>query len=128
MWYAVVGFLPPLVTGKQGEGSFLSLPGFPGVFLIALCTSLKYYDPWEHLEQAWQTNKAWETCGLDITTADKFAKQNGVKNNNNDGKTEINTNENITNKDKTQQRTKLRPLGGNPCKQGHSRVQLHKGY
>ena len=37
--------------------------------------------------------------GLNIATADKFDKQHGIKINNNNGKTGINTHENITNKD-----------------------------
>ena len=36
--------------------------------------------------------------GVDNATADKFAKENGVFINNNNDKTEIDTNENITNK------------------------------
>ena len=39
--------------------------------------------------------------GLYNATADKFAKQNGVNINNNNGKTEIDTNGNPTNKIKT---------------------------
>ena len=38
--------------------------------------------------------------GLDTAIADKFAKDNSFEINNNNGKTESDTNENITNKDK----------------------------
>ena len=62
-------------------------------FRNSVCTSLDYYDPWEHLEQAWQTNKTWKEVdfdfsserklipkwGLDNATTDEFAKMNKVK-------------------------------------------------
>ena len=53
----------------------------------------------------------YSKLGLGNATANKFAKQNSVKINNNNAKTEIVKNENVTTKDKTQQRTKLWPLG-----------------
>ena len=96
--------------------------------------------PSEHPDQVWQTKDMWkhvvltfyetEDCltavgseilatilgiiysemGLDITVAGKFAKQNGIKNNNNDGNKNLHKLKH-NKKDKTPQRTKLRPLG-----------------
>ena len=53
----------------------------------------------------------YSKTGLDIATADKFSKTNKVKTINEDVKQQSDTNKNITNNVKTQQHTKLRPLG-----------------
>ena len=77
--------------------------------------------------KAWLTLVGRKTLDSDLgifipnnATADKFAKQNGVKMNNNNGETEIGTNENKTNKDKNTTTYQVSTSRANPCKQGLS--------
>ena len=62
--------------------------------------------------------------GLDIATADKFAKTNEIKTINEGEQQQSNTNKNSTNKGNTQQHTKLQPLGEILVNRLSLRVQL----
>ena len=96
---------------------------------------------WKDVDMTFSGTEAWLTIigskrldtdlgmlipkqGLDIATADWFAKTNESKTINEEEKQQSNTNKNSTNKGNTQQHTKLRPLGEILVNRLSLRVQL----